>query len=204
MLERLFNFGSKGEGQQAFELVIVGLGNPGPEYSLTRHNAGFWLIDRIADQTGIKIRRLHKTVHGGEGKLGESSIALARPRTFVNKSGDAVRYLLVRYQIPPEKLLIAYDDIHIPVGKLRLRSGGSAGGHNGMKSVISAVNTTEFPRIRIGVGEPSEGEDQIGYVLGRPEPTDKQLIADSIDTGISAITLMLNTGIDGAMSEFNG
>lgn len=203
-MERLFNFGSKGKGQQAFELVVVGLGNPGPEYSLTRHNAGFWLIDRIADQMEIKIRRLHKSVHAGVGKLGEFPIVLARPRTFVNKSGDAVRYLLARYQIPPGKLLIAYDDIHIPVGKLRLRAGGSAGGHNGMKSVISAVNTTEFPRIRIGVGGPAEGEDQIGYVLGRPEPTDKQLIADSIDTGISAITLMLNAGIDGAMSEFNG
>ena len=185
------------------DLVIMGLGNPGPEYSGTRHNAGFWFANCIAKLQDIKVERRHKSVRIGEGTLGDSLIVIAKPRTYVNKSGQAAEYLLDRYSIDPQRLLVAYDDIHLSPGKVRLRASGSAGGHNGMRSVISSMNTQDFPRIRIGVGSPEPGDDQIGYVLGEPSCQEMLQIDAAIDQGIRAIACILDEGIDAAMSEFN-
>jgi len=185
------------------DLVIMGLGNPGPKYSGTRHNAGFWFADSIAKLLNIEVERRHKSVRIGEGTLGGSRVVIAKPRTYVNKSGQAAEYLLDRYSINAQKLLVAYDDIHLPPGKIRLRASGSAGGHNGMRSVISSMNTQDFPRIRIGVGSQEPGDDQIGYVLGEPSCQEMLQIDEAIEQGIKAVGCILDEGIDASMSEFN-
>ena len=201
--KRSFDGGSQRSVAKNPDLVIMGLGNPGPKYSGTRHNAGFWFADCIAKLLNIEVERRHKSVRIGEGTLGDSRVVIAKPRTYMNKSGQAAEYLLARYTINSQRLLVAYDDIHLPQGKVRLRAGGSAGGHNGMRSVIAALHTQDFPRIRIGVGSPDPGDDQIEYVLGRPPCQEMCQIYSAIDRGIDAIACMLNEGIDAAMSKFN-
>ncbi|MCH7625441.1 MAG: aminoacyl-tRNA hydrolase [Chloroflexi bacterium] len=184
-------------------LVVVGLGNPGSKYAETRHNVGFWSIDRIATEYSIDVSSRNKATVVGEGTIAEQRVVLARPRTFVNRSGEAARYLLARYRIPSDKLLIIYDDINLPLGKLRLRVRGSAGGHNGIKSIIEALGGEEFPRLRIGIGRPSAGQDQISYVIGAMSPEERKVADDMLDRVTQAVSAILTDGIDAAMSGFN-
>lgn len=184
-------------------LIVVGIGNPGPDYANSRHNVGFWFVNALAEKMGVGFSRTHRTLHSANGELEEKLVVLARPRTFVNKTGEAISYLLDRYEISPMQLVIVYDDIHLPAGKLRIRAKGSAGGHNGIRSVISSLDGNQFPRIRIGVGQPGSNEDQIGYVLGIPNKEDKTAIEGSISAGIQAISTLLHKNIDVVMSEFN-
>lgn len=186
------------------DLLIVGLGNPGPKYDQTRHNAGFWLVDLIARKKRTSFSRAHRSTLISEPIwFDEGSILLCKPRTFMNNSGDSVRYLVSRYNLEPSHLLVVYDDIHLPAGKLRLRPKGSAGGHNGMRSIVSSLNTSDFPRIRIGVGSPSIDEDQIGYVLGRPSKEEMERIDIVLENAVQIIPYLLSNEIDAAMSEFN-
>lgn len=189
--------------QEPPALVIVGLGNPGPKYGETRHNVGFWCIDLLAEQHGIKLERKHKTAIIGEGTLEGQRVILVKPRTFVNLSGQAVEYLTARYRIPLEKVVVIYDDINLPVGKLRLRANGSAGGHNGIRSIIESTGSQGFPRIRIGVGKPPEGTDQIGYVIGRMSPQERQATIKTLERVALAITSLLTESIDVTMNKFN-
>ena len=122
------------------ELIVVGMGNPGPDYADSRHNVGFWLIDSLAEKKGVRFSRTHKTTNSIDVEIDKKLVVLARPRTYVNRTGEAVRYLLSRYGINPTQLVVVYDDIHLPVGKLRIRAKGSAGGHNGIRSIISALD----------------------------------------------------------------
>jgi PTH1 family peptidyl-tRNA hydrolase len=184
-------------------LVIVGLGNPGDKYTRTRHNAGFWFIDRLAKKHSITLERRHQSALIGEGVIGDDSVVLVKPRTFVNRSGEAVRYLLARYRIKPDKLLIVYDEINLPPGKLRLRPGGSAGGHNGIRSIIESAGTQEFPRLRIGVGRQEDGDSQIDHVLGKLPPDEQKAVDDAIERGVDAVSNLLTEGIDRAMNKFN-
>ena len=131
------------------------------------------------------------------------SIILAKSRTFVNVSGDAAEYLITRYQIELSQLLVVYDDIHLPVSRMRLRAQGSAGGHNGIRSIIAAVHSQDFPRIRIGVGSPESGVDQVGYVLGTPDSYEKESIDHAISKAVTSVRVILNEGIDIAMNKFN-
>ena len=185
------------------ELIVVGMGNPGPDYADSRHNVGFWLIDSLAEKKGVRFSRTHKTTNSIDVEIDKKLVVLARPRTYVNRTGEAVRYLLSRYGINPTQLVVVYDDIHLPVGKLRIRAKGSAGGHNGIRSIISALDSNQFPRIRIGVGSPKPGEDQIGYVLGVPDEEDKVAIEHSIAVGVNAISTLLCKSVDSVMSEYN-
>ena len=146
-------------------LVVVGLGNPGPQYSRTRHNVGFWCIDRLAANHSIDIRRRHRTSLIGEGTIGDTRVVLAKPRTFVNRSGDAVRYLLARYRVSPGDVLIVCDDVALDPGKIRLRPSGSAGGHNGLKSIIEALGTQQFARLRRG-DRPAGGRRRSDWIRG--------------------------------------
>ena len=184
-------------------LVIVGLGNPGPEYARTRHNAGFWLIDRLAKEYSIALSRRHRTAIIGEGEIEGYRIVLVKPRTFVNRSGETIRYLMARYGISSENLLIAYDEIALPPGKLRMRSKGSAGGHNGIKSIIEAVGGQDFPRLRVGVGQPTPGDDQIGHVLGTLLPDEQKAVDEALDRSVQAVSSLLTDGIDVTMNRFN-
>ncbi len=185
------------------DLVILGIGNPGPQYANTRHNVGFWFIDQIAEQEGIELRRQKNLVRTSRIQLDNRSIILAKSRTFVNVSGDAAEYLITRYQIELSQLLVVYDDIHLPVSRMRLRAQGSAGGHNGIRSIIAAVHSQDFPRIRIGVGSPESGVDQVGYVLGTPDSNEKESIDHAISKAVTSVGVILNEGIDIAMNKFN-
>ena len=185
------------------DLVILGIGNPGPKYASTRHNVGFWFIDQLVEQEGVELKRQNNLVRASSIQLDNSSVVLAKSRTFVNVSGDAAEYLITRHQIKLSQLLVVYDDIHLPVGRMRLRGQGSAGGHNGIRSIIAGVHSQSFPRIRIGVGSPESGVDQIGYVLGTPDSDEKELIGKAISKAVGSVKAILDEGIDVAMNKFN-
>lgn len=205
MLSLLQPLRSQKEKQQANSpsLVIVGLGNPGPEYAGTRHNAGFWCIDALAKKHGITLERRNRSAIVGEGEIEDLRVILVKPRTFVNRSGAAINYLTARYAAPIDKLLIVCDDINLPPGKLRMRRKGSAGGHNGIKSVIEAAGSQGFPRLRIGVGRPPEGTGQIEHVIGPMDSQDREIVDEAVGRAAEAIECLLTEGIDEAMSRFN-
>ena len=184
-------------------LVVVGLGNPGPKYAETRHNVGFWCVDILAKQHRIKLERKHKTSFIGDGEIEGQRVILAKPRTFVNRSGQAIEYLLARYSISMEKVLVIYDDINLPVGKLRLRPEGTAGGHNGIRSVIESTGTQDFPRLRVGVGRPPGGTDQVGYVIGEMSPQDRRATDEALGRVVEAVSSLLTEDIDVTMNRFN-
>ncbi len=184
-------------------LIVVGLGNPGPEYRNTRHNAGFWCIDLLARRHGIKMARGHRTTRLGDGEIEGQRVVLSKPRTFVNRSGQAANYLLARYRVKRDRLLIVYDDTALPPGKIRLRPEGSAGGHNGIKSIISALGTQEFARLRIGVGRPESNADRIDHVLGELPPEDKRQVDDAVHRAADAIATVLTDGVTEAMNRHN-
>lgn len=185
------------------DLIIVGLGNPEPHYARTRHNAGWWLVDLLADKHDIPIGRAHRTTRMGVGAVGEYTIALAKPRTHVNGSGAAVRYLLTRFRTTQDRLLIVYDETALPPGKLRLRPRGSAAGHNGMKSIIEALGNQDFARLRIGVGHPPPGGDMIGWVLGEMSTQDQELVDEAIVRAADSILYLVDDGVDRAMNKVN-
>ena len=184
-------------------LIVVGLGNPEPRYARTRHNVGFWCIDRLASDYAIDLSRRHRTARIGEGAIEGKSVVLAKPRTYVNRSGEAARYLLARYRVPPEVVLVVYDDIALPPGKIRLRPEGGAGGHNGMKSIIDALGTQEFPRLRVGVGHPEDGGDQIGHVLGILPEAEQRIVDASVACVSKAVAGLLEDGMERTMNRFN-
>ena len=181
----------------------MGLGNPEPQYLRTRHNAGWWLVDLLAERHGIDIKRAHSTTRLGIGRIEGHTIALAKPRTYVNRSGAAVSYLLTRFGVDRDQLLVVYDEIALDAGKLRLRPRGSAAGHNGMKSVIDALGSQEFKRLRIGVGQPPPGTDRVGWVLGEMSSEDQRLVDDAIHRAADAIVSLMEGGVDTAMNRFN-
>lgn len=184
-------------------LIVVGLGNPGPKYAETRHNVGFWCIDLLARQHRIKLERKHKTSIIGDGLIEGQRVILVKPRTFVNRSGQAIEYLMARYSTSINQVLIVYDDINLPVGRLRLRANGSAGGHNGIRSIIESTGSQEFPRLRVGVGRPPEGSDQIGYVIGEMSPQDREATEEALKRTVLAVSSLLTESIDVTMNRFN-
>ena len=184
-------------------LVIVGLGNPGSEYAGTRHNAGFWCIDALADKHAVTMERRHRSAIIGEGNIETYPVVLVKPRTYVNRSGATISYLKARYALPTDKFLIICDDINLPPGKLRLRRKGSAGGHNGIKSVIEAAGSQDFPRLRIGVGRPPEGTGQIEHVIGPMDTKDREVVDEVVERAAEAVACLLSEGMDEAMSRFN-
>ena len=183
--------------------LIVGLGNPGPRYRVTRHNVGFRCADLLAHKWGIGLSERRAKAVLGQGKHLGQDVVLAKPRTFMNYSGEAVAYLLTRFTAVPSDLVVIYDDIALPAGKLRVRPDGSAGGHNGIKSVIDTVKTQAFPRIRVGVGQPPLGQDQISYVLGHFSSDEAPLVSEAVSRVAEVLDCLLQDGIDVAMNHFN-
>ena len=183
-------------------MLIVGLGNPGGRYAQTRHNVGFWCVDHIAKEHSVNFSR-RRVVLAGDGLIGGHPVVLAKPRTFVNHSGKAVTYLLARYRASPQDLLVIYDDMDLPLGKVRLRAKGGAGGHNGINSIIEMTGTQDFPRLRIGIGRPVDGTDRIGYVLGTMSEVERKLVDEAVERAAWAVDSTLADGIDFAMERFN-
>jgi PTH1 family peptidyl-tRNA hydrolase len=183
--------------------LIVGLGNAGMQYAWTPHNLGFLAVDRIADRAGISIERPEGMSLAGFGKYGGQDVVLAKPQTMMNLSGLAVRDLLDRIDGAPEDVIVLCDDVALPWGMLRIRERGTAGGHNGLKSVIGAVGTTEFPRVRMGVQPEHPGGDLATYVLHPMSKADLEITAEMAEQAADAVELILTLGTTHAMNRFN-
>ena len=181
--------------------LIVGLGNPGKEYASTKHNTGFMVIDKIAALSGIDVETVKLNALIGKGVFDGKKVILAKPITFMNSSGDAVRPLYDYFK--PDKLIVVYDDITLDVGGIRIRKAGSAGGHNGMKSIIKCLGTQEFERVRVGIGEKPSRMDLADWVLSRFSKEEKERLDDALDLAVDAVNLMLHDKTDEAMNRFN-
>lgn len=184
--------------------AIIGLGNPGARYARNRHNVGFMVLDRLAASwraqdcfTRYQARITNASPFGAK-------IVLAKPQTFMNNSGNAVKAILGAYGVPPEDLLLIYDDLDLEIGQLRLRRKGSAGGHKGVASVMAELGAREFHRLRLGIGGPPPGETVVDYVLGNFSPDEWQVMQSVIDIAVEAVARWVSSGIDAAMAEFNG
>ena len=185
--------------------LIVGLGNPGRQYENTRHNAGFICLDLFAEKEGIKIDRLKFKSLMGEGRIKGHRCLFLKPQTFMNLSGEAVRDAADFYKIKPENIIVIYDDISLPTGTLRIRKKGSAGGHNGIKSIIWQLNSDVFPRLKIGVGDRKDKDDDLkDYVLGRFSKADMDTLKNTMEKAVDALKYILDGDTDGAMSRYNG
>ncbi len=185
-------------------ILIAGLGNPTNQYRGTRHNVGFMAIDRIAEDFGISVENYKHKALCGKGIIAGEKVMLMKPQTFMNNSGEALREAMDFYKLnPEEEVIVIYDDISLDVGRLRIRARGSAGGHNGIKSIIAHLGTEKFKRIRIGVGEKPDGYDLVDYVLGHFDRQDKAKIADALEMASKATALMLEKDIAEAMNQFN-
>ena len=184
--------------------VIVGLGNPGKKYENTRHNAGFMSIDALAEKYGINISEKKYKALCGTGVIEGNKVLLIKPQTFMNVSGESVRSVMDFYKIDPEEdMIVIYDDISLAPGNIRIRKKGSAGGHNGIKSIIAHAGTQNFMRIKVGVGEKPSGWDLADYVLGHFSEEDNQKLKDVMPDIIQAATLMVQGDVDKAMNDFN-
>lgn len=184
--------------------VIIGLGNPGKKYENTRHNAGFISIDALADKYGISITEKKHKALCGSGVIEGNKVLLVKPQTFMNLSGESVRSVMDFYKIDPEEdMLVIYDDISLAPGNIRIRKKGSAGGHNGIKSIIAHAGTQNFMRIKVGVGEKPSGWDLADYVLGHFSEDDNVKLKEIMPDVIQAATLMVQGDVDKAMNDFN-
>ena len=183
--------------------VIIGLGNPGMKYAGTRHNIGFDTVTALADKYNIKIN--NKKFNGliGDGFIGGEKVLLVQPQTYMNLSGECVGQIADFFKIEPENLIVICDDINLDTGRLRIRAKGSAGGHNGLKNIIAHLGTEAFPRIRVGVGEKTEGWDLADYVLARFSKDDEPVMREAIKNAVGAVETWISDDIGTAMNRFN-
>ncbi len=189
--------------------LIVGLGNPGPVYSHNRHNVGYWCLNRLARLHSVPLKARRLAAYG-EGSIGGTPVLLAKPRTFVNRSGSAAAALLRNFKIERGNMLVVCDDLDLPAGKLRLRPGGGHGGQKGLRSIIAAVGSGDFPRLRIGIGRPLvdgqpswEPDTVADYVLSDPTPEEAEAMQAAVIQGTEAVEAVLGEGLDSAMNRYN-
>ena len=201
LLERLFP--SSGGESNGPPWIVMGLGNPGHEYRNNRHNVGWWCLDELVRRTGAQLDGKSKEAIFAEAELVGANVILTYPRTFMNRSGSALTYLVTRFETPPENILVVTDDINLAPGSIRIRKKGGAGGHNGLKSIISTLGTNEFPRVRIGVGSPDSPEKAVEHVLGTFKPQTRNLITAATDRAADAAAMIVAGDIDNSMNRFN-
>ena len=186
------------------EYLVVGLGNPGSQYEATRHNVGFRAVDALAKEAGVKIDRAKFQALTAQATVGGVRVLLMKPQTYTNLSGVAVKQAADFYKVPPERVLVLFDDIDLDVGRLRIRRHGSAGGHNGNKPIISSLGSQEFPRIKIGVGaKPHPDYDLADWVLSRFTLAEQKLLDPAIEHAAEAVPVIFTQGIERASSQFN-
>ena len=183
--------------------LIAGLGNPGKEYENTRHNAGFMVLDALADKLGADISEKKHKALCGKAVIGGQKVILLKPQTYMNSSGESIRAAADYYKVDPEDILVVYDDISLAPGQLRIRAKGSAGGHNGIKSIIAHLGTQEFPRVRVGVGEKPPRMDLADYVLGHFTDEDWKTMGERLETAGEIIKSFCLAGIDITMNQYN-
>ncbi len=183
--------------------LIIGLGNPGKEYAKTRHNIGFEGIDALAKDANINVNKTKFKALYGEGRMGTEKVVLVKPQAYMNLSGEAVKAFATWHKIKAEDILIIYDDVSLPPGKLRIRTKGSAGGHNGIKSIIQHLGTNEFERIKVGIGEKPQGWNLADYVLSRFTNTEMKTMDETMDDVVGATNTIIEKGIEDAMNKYN-
>ena len=186
------------------EWLLVGLGNPGTQYENTRHNVGFLVADELAERQNAPIQRLKFKALTNLLTISGEKVLVMKPVTYMNLSGESVGEAARFYKIPADHVLVISDDVSLPAGKLRIRGGGSAGGHNGLKNIIQHLGTDKFPRIKVGVGSPRPGEhDMVDWVMGKPMGEDRTAVEDALDRAGDAAKTLITEGIDRAMNRFN-
>lgn len=194
----------KRSGGSGIQWLVVGLGNPGAKYESTRHNMGFLVADKLAQNEKLKFNKLRFKAWTATWEVGGEKVLLMKPQTYMNLSGEAVGQAARFYKIPADHVLVISDDISLPAGKLRIRAGGSAGGHNGLKNIIQHLGTDRFPRIKVGVGSPQQAEHDIAdWVTGKPMGEDQKVIIEALDKAVAAIPVLIGQGVDRAMNRFN-
>lgn len=183
--------------------LIIGLGNPEADYANTRHNMGFNVINKLAEKYNIEVKKSKFKALFGSGEIEGQKVILAKPQTFMNLSGEAVVQFVNFYKIPEENILVIYDDVDTEPGKIRIRKFGSAGTHNGMKSIVEMLNNIKFPRIRIGIGKPHGQKDMVAHVIGGIEEEDRKLLEEGVNKATEAVIETMKNGLDLAMNKYN-
>lgn len=184
--------------------IVAGLGNPGTRYEATWHNAGFLALEVLSQRTGIRTDRIRFQGLSGQGTIGGNRVVLLKPSTFMNRSGQSIRDALAWHKVPPERLVVVYDDIDLPCGTLRIRPSGGPGTHNGMRSIVETLGTESFPRVRIGIGPVPERWDLADYVLS-PIPGDRrEILFQSLVRAAQAVESLVAEGLAAAMNKYNG
>ena len=184
--------------------IVVGLGNPEKKYEHTRHNVGFDVLQVLSQKLDIPLNKLRCKALTGEGRIGGERVVLAAPQTYMNLSGQSVVELLRWYKADAKHLIVVYDDVDLPQGRLRVRAGGSAGTHNGMRNIVYLTGRDDFPRVRIGIGKPEPGRDLAAYVLGKYPPEARQAMFDAFLRAADAVQAIVTDGAAAAMARFNG
>lgn len=182
--------------------IIIGLGNPGKKYENTRHNLGFIAVDRLAEKHNIQVDKIKFKALVGDGRIAGQKVLLVKPQTFMNLSGESVREVVNYYKVAPENVIVIYDDFDIPLGNIRIRKSGSAGTHNGMKSVVYQLKTDKFPRVRLGIGS-SKNNDVIDFVIGGFSKEEVPILRETIDNTTLALECILSDNLDIAMNRYN-
>ena len=191
-------------GTSGIQWLLVCLGNPGKEYENTRHNIGFMAADELARREGVKVNKLRYRALTGEVRAGGQRVLVLKPQTYMNLSGEAVKLAGGFYKIPPDHVLVVSDDVALPLGKLRIRAGGSAGGHNGLKNIIAHLGTEQFPRIRVGVGAPEHPEfEMIDWVIWKFSQQERKLADEAVKRAVDAALCVMEQGIQEAQNRFN-
>lgn len=183
--------------------VIAGLGNPSKEYNGTRHNIGFAVVDRLADRHFLSLSGRKHKAYCAKGTVCSEKVILAKPQTYMNLSGESIRQMADYYKVDPSQIIIIYDDVSLEPGNIRVRRSGSAGGHNGIKSIIAHLGTMEFPRVKVGIGEKPKEMDLADYVLGHFSKAEAADIDEGIDRAVAAVETILKDGVDQAMNLYN-
>jgi peptidyl-tRNA hydrolase, PTH1 family len=189
---------------QTFPFLIAGLGNPGREYRETRHNIGFMIIDRLCKDAGVSLSRVQSKALVAVANMEGCRLVLAKPQTFMNLSGQSVGGLCRFYKVPPSQLMVAHDDLDLPLGTIRIRPGGGSAGQKGVQSIIQQLSTQDFPRLRLGIGRPPGQMDPSAYVLQRFTKQEQELVDAVLDRAAAAVRTFIRDGLNTAMNQFNG
>ena len=191
-------------GNSGFQWLLVCLGNPGRDYENTRHNIGFMAAAELSRREGVKFNKLRYRALTGEIAVKGQRVLVLKPQTYMNLSGESVKLAGGFYKIPPERVLVISDDVALPLGKLRIRAGGSAGGYNGLKNIIAHLGTDQFPRIRVGVGAPAHPEhEMIDWVIGHFTSQEKKTVEEAVDRAVDAALCLISQGVQEAQNRYN-